>query len=578
MARILNTSDIMLDPKLIADPNMRLWAYNGIDCCATKGIAEELIPAVKAHPNASISYNFVKAMQAPALGMMQRGVCIQPLVRQQEANRLRTEKAEYEALLNKLAHAVWERDLSASSTKQLLAFFYTALGLPVQYSLRKTPDGKKKTPSCDHKALEALAKIETRGPGVSPYDRRVTKLKLGKPFVTLISHIRDAIKKLAVVNCRLDADGRLRFSYNVVGTVTGRWSSSKNVRGGGTNGQNITEYMRRMVCADPGKKLGAPDLEQAESRLVAGLVWLYTGDDTYWRACESGDLHTLVCTMAYPERFIVDGKPLGGWDAERREVFGDLKACRAIADQKFFRHLSMRDLAKRIGHGSNYYGPPLGIAGMIGIPVSVVSEFQTRYFRAFPAIRKWHTLLIGELQTTAKLTTPLGRLRHFFKRLTEDSVHREAIAHIPQSTIGELLNRMLYEVWRYGMKGGTITHKNGTTYTRPFKLVCEILLQVHDSIVFQFPEKMEAEVIDKVKELMTISIPITRTNEAGERETRQLNLPLEFKTGWNWASSDSDKELFADGNPDGLSKYRGPGADTRTRITPAKPAVHEWLH
>lgn len=582
MATIINSSAV--DITAITDPNHRLWFYNGMDCCATHAVAGQLMPMVAPRPNngidASGPYAFVRAMQGPALDMMQRGIMVNALERRRTANRLNAEKLQREALLNKLARAVWGQDLNPNSSKQLIAFFYTALKLPTQYAIRKTPEGKKRTPSCDHKALETLAKLESKGPGISPHDRTVEKVHLAQPIVALILGIRDVGKKLAVVNSGISADGRLRCSYNVVGTRTGRWSSSSNAFGEGTNEQNITPMMRRMCCADDGKKLGGPDLEQAESRVVAGLVWACTGDDTYWKACESGDLHTIVCTMAYPELFA----GVGGWDYDVGAFVGDLRACREIADRKFYRHLSMRDLAKRIGHGSNYWGTAYGIAMQIGdIPVKVVEDFQRRYFRAFPGISKWHSWTIIQVQTHHKLTTPLGRTRIFFGRATDDSTLREAIAHVPQSTIGELLNYMLYRVWDYGLFNGEIMipdePSNPYTNHTPslFRPNCNLLLQVHDSITFQYPDDpiIEAAVIAKVAELMTVSIPI---RSAINDEVRELHLPLEFQVGWNWAKDDTkNRELFADGNPDGLTKYRGPGADTRKRTSPAKPSLLDWL-
>lgn len=280
MATIIQSAHLAPDAEILKDPNKRLWIYNGLDCAVTRQCADSILPAPD--DPSIISYNFVRAMQAPALDMMLRGIFINPLERQRTKDRLEAQKVQYETLLNRLARAVWNSDLNPNSPKQLLAFFYGALGMPVQYTLRKTPQGKQRTPSCDHKALEALAKLETKGPGINPYDRAFQKVKLAKPFVSLITSIRDVGKKLAVVNSGVSSDGRLRCLYKVVGTVTGRWSSSSNVWGGGTNLQNITEAMRRMACADDGYKLGAPDLEQAESRLVAGLTWLATGDDTYW--------------------------------------------------------------------------------------------------------------------------------------------------------------------------------------------------------------------------------------------------------------------------------------------------------
>jgi len=46
---------------------------------------------------------------------------------------------------------------------------------------------------------------------------------------------------------------------------------------------------------------------------------------------------------------------------------------------------------------------------------------------------------------------------------------------------------------------------------------------------------------------------------------REFTVPGEAKVGWNWASSDPKYKLFADGNPEGLSKWNASVADKRTR-------------
>src|SRR6185312_5176356 len=203
----------------------------------------------------------------------------------------------------------------------------------------------------------------------------------------------------------LDPDGRMRCSYNVVGTENGRWSSSKNAFGRGTNLQNVTPPMRRMFCADDGYRFVSTDLEQAESRLVAGLVWATTGDDTYWRACLSGDLHTTVARMTWPEL---------GWT-------DDPKANRKVADtpSRELPKFSYRDISKRLGHGSNYRGSPFGIAQAVGVPPNIVEDFQRRYFNAFPAIPHWHEWCKRQLVDHQFLDTPLGRRRWFLDARTK---------------------------------------------------------------------------------------------------------------------------------------------------------------
>lgn len=578
MAVILNSSR----DNLQLGGDKQLWAYNALDCCVTFAVADALRPEVE--ERAAVPYHFVRAMQGPALDMTLRGIAVDPIQREKERRQLTADRARAQQLLDRLSQAVWGRgeprtfksgprkgttvyeqeSLNANSPTQLIAFFYTALDLPRQFALRKTPTGKVRTLSVDHKALETLAKIATKGPGISPYDRSVEKVNFAAPFVSLITTIRDAGKKLAVVNAKTGADGRMRFAYNVVGTLTWRWSSSSTAFDEGTNGQNITDRMRRMFVADDGWKLASPDLEQAEARVVAGMVWAVTGDDSYWRACESGDLHTINATMAWPEL------PWPGhWDAERGEFVGDLKAARAMADKKWYRHLSYRDGSKRIGHGTNFDGPPMGIAGMIGIPTSIVSDFQRRYFAAHPSIRAWHLWTRQQLQTTHRLTNPFDCTRHFFGRVWEDSAVREAMAHIPQSTIGLLLNCMLSRVYERTLRDPAFASR------------IQLLLQVHDSIVFQFPDPAnrhpalatpEQDILDEVAALMHVPIPITRIDGS---ETRELVIPLEWKTGWNWSAEDPNRETHDDGNPEGLRKWRG--RDDRRRTSRARPSAADIL-
>src|ERR1019366_4689484 len=110
----------------------------------------------------------------------------------------------------------------------------------------------------------------------------------------------------------------------------------------------------------------------------------------------------------------------------------DPKANRQIAEQTcpLITSYTYRDVAKRLGHGSNYHGSPFGIAQAVGVPVRVVEEFQSRYFSAFPAIPEWHASVQAQLRSEQLLDTPPGRRRQFFGRPWEDSTLREAIAFV----------------------------------------------------------------------------------------------------------------------------------------------------
>lgn len=577
-------------------PDLLHSAYNAMDGAVTITVHTALLPKIIASPHASVSYAFVRAMQGPAFSMMRDGIAIQPQVRQQEMDRYASLKMEAQALLDRLANTVWgpsrymevvrtkelytpigkrgqqltpryrtvlaevEREeplgLNAASDKQCLAFFNTALGLPVEHELRKTPGGTIRTPTANSKALRKWAEKKLKGPGISPRDKDVPYVTLAAPFVSLILTIRDADKMLQVLRTPVDSDGRMRCSYNVAGTENGRWSSSKNVSGRGTNLQNITPSMRRMFCADDNHWFISTDLEQAESRVVAGLVWQATGDDGYLNACLSSDLHTTVARMTWPEL---------GWT-------DDAKENRKIANtpSKELPKFSYRDIAKRLGHGSNYRGSPFGIAQAVGIPPNLVEDFQRRYFSAFPAIPRWHNWTKEHLVNHQFLDTPLGRRRWFFSRPDEDATLREAIAFVPQSTVGELLNLIMWRCWARSFKNDPF---NLNLLHLPIKL----LLQNHDAFAFQTPTSVDLPwIISQVNEEFTrAAIPLSRNGEY-----KELVIPGEFVAGWNWAYADDIRKprgewTFADGNPDGLVKWSG--SDTRRRLQATRPSLGDWL-
>ena len=607
MATILHSSTMDIDA---LSPNARQYAYNAMDCVVTHAVHGALAFEVAnfsnlpGAANARLSYNFVLAMRGPAMDMMQRGIMVQPQVRADETARYEALRNEAQRRLDLLADAVWgpevydvvtktkewvheigksgkplkprqvtrktitqatrPRGLNSASNPQMLAFFNIALKMPVRHETRKTPTGVERTPTANGKALREWAEIKSKGPGIHIRDPSLPFVHIAKPFVTLILAIRDYDKKLQVLRSQLDPDGRMRCSYNVVGTENGRWSSSENAFGRGTNLQNISPTMRRMFCADDGWRMVSTDLEQAESRLVAGLVWQATGDDGYWNACLSGDLHTTVCQMAWPEL---------SWT-------GDDKLDKELAERTYpGLKYSYRDVAKRIGHGSNYRGTAYGIAMQVGIPVRVVEDFQRRYFTAFPGIQLWHQLLITELQLQNYLDTPLGRRRWFFSRVTDDSTIREAIAYKPQSTIGELLNLALLRVWIRSLPDHVRTKHFPSSPPLPCAL--QLLLQNHDAFGFQIPMSADlSPILAEVKKELEIPIPIVRTHEDGTTEVRHLVIPGEFVTGWNWAYDETKKPKaewkFEDGNPDGLRKWKG-GADSRRRQQPAKPSLRSWL-
>lgn len=490
------------------DTRQQRQIYNALDCCLTREVWNKTEPLLD--PNTRLIYNFELAMRAPALEMMLQGVLIDKHARGQAIQELIHKRGRVRYIIDTLATVIWGSGLNPNSPKQVADFFYGVMHIPPVYKFDK---GKRKVDT-GRGAMEKLQAYFYAGPVAR----------------AILAH-RDLGKQISTLQSGVDDDGRMRASYNPSATETGRWSSSRNVFGGGTNLQTITERLRYVFVASAGFKLAYIDLEQAESRIVGLLCWLLFDDARYLDACEAGDLHTTVCMMVWPEMEWGRGND------------------REVADQTFYRHFSRRDISKRAGHASNYRGMATTVAGLLNVPVLVMQKFQHQYFRAFPGLPRWHSWVARELQIKRQLTTPLGRTRTFFGRARDDSTIREAIANTPQSTVGDLLNLGLWRVW---------DKMNGRV---------RLLAQVHDAILIEFPEENENEILPQVQQ--ELEIPLSYALAPGE-PPRSITVPSEIQVGWNWQHASAS-------NLDGLKVWSG--NDDRTRqIEPTCSLLHRRLY
>jgi len=494
---IIDTGKLMRTDTLT--PHDSHQVYCGLDSCVTLEVRNVLEEQVDEHDQ--LIYGFERALQAPVLEVMLRGI----LTDEYEVNRLlgiyNSRKKRVRSIINEYSFATWGKGLNPGSPKQLNEYFYDYMGLLKQYKFER---GVRKI-TTNRDALETLSQY-----------------RYARPMCNAILLHRDISKKIGVLNSGIDKDGRMRFAYNIGGTNTGRLSSSTNVFGGGTNGQNITDELRRIFVAEEGRKFGYFDLEQAESRLTAYVA----GDENYIDACESGDLHVAVARDIWPEL---------KWSLNK-----DPSEDRTVSEQKFFRHWTYRDLAKRGGHLTNYVGGPRSNAKTLHISQEVMSKFQNKYLiRSFPGIRRMHGDVSIELQTSATIITPLGRRRLFFGRTWDDDVLRKGVAYRPQSSVGDILNLGMWRVWKYA------------------KYVI-LLAQLHDAILFSYSDDPETErkVIKEITALMIIPIQVTAIRKKNPK-TRTMIIPVDATVGWNWAKYDKDT------NPDGVLSYEKSRGRTR---------------
>lgn len=489
--------------------------YCGLDCCLTLEIFDKL---QQEHPQQqnNLIYSFERALQAPYLEIMQRGFAVDQTARLAAARELHSRRDKLQATLDELARAVWDKPLNSNSPAQLKDFFYRAMQMPEVWISQK---GQRKL-STNREALEKLEQY-----------------LYARPFVGLILSLRDIGKQLSVFETEIDSDGRFRAGYNIAGTETGRPSSSENAFGTGTNAQNIAAALRYPFIADAGWKMAVIDLEQVEARDVGFIQGCLFGDWKFLDNCESGDLHTNNCKLIWPEL---------GWT-------GDPKGDRALADQIFYREFSFRDMSKRGGHLSNYFGTAWTMARSLKIPQAIAEEFQARYCRgadcAFPGHQRWWQWTAQQLQTTHLLVTPFGRRRHFFGRPGDDTTLREAIAFLPQSTTADRMNLGLWRVWKKMTQ-------------------VQLLAQTYDSITFQYREEAdETKVLEEALALLKVELQAPNG--------RRYVVPGEAKVGWNWGAEVTQKDVEkakAEGrkppllNPLGLRKWKPGMKDERKRV------------
>ena len=476
----------------------KLWIYNGLDCCVTSEVLDCIASQLDNQTRAT--YEFSKALQAPVLEMKLRGILVDQEKRDEVLKEYRRDLADTsESLIEIIREGIGIYDFNWRSPLQLKRLFYETLQIP---PVKKRNAKGEYVPSVDRDALE-----------------RIDSYFLAQPIVSHLLRLRDLGKKISVLETDIDTDGRMRTTYNIAGTETGRFSSSLSEFGTGTNLQNIEELLRSVFIADEGMKLAYIDLEQAESRLVGAIEWNLFGDSNYLDACESGDLHTAVCRLAWPGL---------KWT-------GDLIRDREIAEAPFYRQHSYRHMAKVLGHGTNYNGKPYTMAKHTKLDTKSIAEFQSKYFAAFPAHQRWHANVASRLLTDGNLTTLTGRRRWFFGRRDDDATIREAIAYDPQGSVGDILNRGMLQVWRAN--------------------ICNLLLQIHDAILVLYPERNEDCIVPEVLKLIQVPIELLHN--------RHFLIPAEAKTGWNWSKETKN-------NPDGLRTWHGTDDRKRQRQAPSK--------
>jgi DNA polymerase-1 len=465
----------------------RSCVYNGLDTLVTRDCLDAMLPQLTDFTDAT--YQFSKSLQAPTIEMRCRGVLIDQTRKSEVIDEYYTTIERLESQLNRIVFdGVGLSTFNWRSPTDLQSLFYHHLGLPT--ILR---NGR---PTTDRAARERLE--------VYPIAQQIVKH---------LNALTDIGKKISVLKTAIDPDGRIRTSYNIAGTSTGRFSSSLSDFGTGGNLQNVEESLRSIFISDPGFKFAKCDAKSGESFCVGAIEWNLFQDPRYLDACETGDPHTAVARIMWPEL---------PWT-------GDLSQDKHIAESPFYRHYSYRFMCKKLGHGSNYGGKPATLASQSKLDLDLVKQFQPKYFTVFPAHERWQADVDDRLRRFGFLTSLLGRKRWFFGRRNDPATLREALAYDPQSSLADIVNRAMLNIWRLG--------------------IVAIVMHDHDALTFMYPEADEDTIIPIIMSNLIVPVPLSHS--------RTLRIPYDVEVGWNKGHYDANK------NPNGLKTYTG--HDPRTR-------------
>ncbi|HTC19099.1 MAG TPA: DNA polymerase I, partial [Stellaceae bacterium] len=338
------------------------------------------------------------------------------------------------------------------------------LGKVLFDELKLAPGGKTKSGAhgTDAAILEELAAEHALPARVLDW-RQLSKLK---------STYADAL--MAQINPKT---GRVHTSYSLTGAATGRLASTD------PNLQNIpvrTEEGRKIrhaFTAEKGHVLLSADYSQIELRLVAHVADVTALKQAF---AQGIDIHAATASEVF-------GVPVKGMDP------------------------MLRRRAKAINFGILYGISAFGLAAQIDVKQSEAADYIKAYFARFPGIRDY-------MERTRLFAREHGYVETIFGRVCylrgikdpNPSVRgfseRAAINAPLQGAAADIIKRAMRRIPPALEKSG---------------LKARMLLQVHDELVFEVPDKEVKETASLVKAVM----------EGAASPAVELSVPLVVDTG-----------------------------------------------
>lgn len=373
-------------------------------------------------------------------------------VDRQMLSRLSGEFAQKAAAAEAEIYELAGETFNVGSPKQLGEILYDKMGLP---------GGKKTKTGAWSTSVQALDDLAAEGHELP------VKIVEWRQLAKLKSTYTDAIPAY------IDREtGRVHTSYSLASTSTGRLSSSE------PNLQNIpvrTEEgrkIRKAFVAAKGRKLLSADYSQIELRVLAHMADI----PQLKRAFEDGlDIHAMTAS----EMFNV---PLANMDP------------------------MVRRRAKAINFGIIYGISAFGLANQLSISRGEAKDYIDRYFERFPGIRDYMEETKKFVHRHGYVETIFGRRSHYPEIDTKNpsmrNFYERAAINAPiQGSAADILRRAMLRM---------------EEALETAKLSAQMLLQVHDELIFELPDEevgATAAVVQRIMEnatmpALSMSVPL----------------------------------------------------------------------
>jgi DNA polymerase-1 len=173
---------------------------------------------------------------------------------------------------------------------------------------------------------------------------------------------------------------------------------------------------------------------------------------------------------------------------------------------------------KAVCHGSNYGLGLDKLCTMLNIPYDSAEKLQKYYFTLCPEIRKWQEKIVKNISTKGYITNCFGR-RSWFLNKNDPTLQNKAFAFIPQSTVLDVINRGWYNIRNNLSLNRYLQYIENPNKDLLHKInqlgdKIDVLLQVHDSLVVQYPIELGPFIRSDIKKEMEIPLPYGITIQA----------------------------------------------------------------